>query len=69
MDALAQGLRNAAALIQGGELDAARAARYSSYQDTRLGRQGRAAVLYFFLFALPAAGLKALTLSRVYALA
>lgn len=38
MDALARGLRNAAAMIQGGELDRLRAERYSSYKDERVGR-------------------------------
>lgn len=38
MDAMARGLRNAAAMIQGGELDALKAGRYSSYKDTALGK-------------------------------
>lgn len=38
MDALARGLRNAAAMLQDGRLDALRSGRYSSYQDTQLGR-------------------------------
>lgn len=37
MDAMARGLRGAAAMLEDGRLDACRSARYSSYFETRLG--------------------------------
>lgn len=38
MDAMARGLRNAAALVQDGTLDKLLAGRYSSWSDTQLGK-------------------------------
>jgi len=38
MDAAARGLRNAARLIEEGVLDGLKAARYSSWKDSQLGR-------------------------------
>jgi xylose isomerase len=40
MDALARGLRNAARMIEGGEIDTMRKERYSSYEEERVGRLG-----------------------------
>ena len=38
MDAMARGLRNAAALIEDGTLDSMVASRYASWKDTKLGK-------------------------------
>ncbi len=39
MDALARGLRNAAAMLEDGSIEQAIRARYESYQETKLGQE------------------------------